>query len=32
MEKGAFDYIVKPVDLNELLEKINLADEKRSKA
>ncbi len=25
MEKGAFDYIMKPVDLTELLEKIRLA-------
>ncbi|MFW2367198.1 MAG: response regulator [Desulforhopalus sp.] len=32
MEKGAFNYIMKPVDLNELLEKINLADEKRNRA
>lgn len=32
MEKGAFNYIMKPVDLNELLEKINLADEKRKRA
>ncbi len=32
MEKGAFDYLMKPVDLKELLEKINSADEKRSKA
>ena len=31
MEKGAFEYIMKPIDLNELLEKINSADEKRSK-
>ncbi len=31
-EKGAFDYIMKPVDLNDLLEKIKLAYEKRSKA
>ena len=31
MEKGAFDYIMKPVDLKELLEKINTAVEKRSK-
>ncbi len=28
MEKGAFDYIMKPVDLGELLEKIELADKK----
>ncbi len=26
MEKGAFDYIMKPIDLGELLEKIKLAD------
>ncbi|MBU1139429.1 MAG: response regulator [Proteobacteria bacterium] len=32
MEKGAFDYIMKPVDLQELLEKINSAYEKRGKA
>lgn len=32
MEKGAFNYIMKPVDLNELLEKINLACEKRKRA
>lgn len=32
MEKGAFDYIMKPVDLNDLLEKLKLANEKRSKA
>jgi len=32
MEKGAFDYLMKPVDLKELLEKINSADEKRNKA
>ena len=31
MEKGAYDYIMKPVDLRELLEKINSADEKRKK-
>ncbi|MBA3007919.1 MAG: response regulator [Proteobacteria bacterium] len=30
-EKGAFDYIMKPVDLTELLEKLKLAYEKRSK-
>lgn len=28
MEKGAIDYIMKPVDINELLEKINFAYEK----
>ncbi len=28
MEKGAFDYIMKPVDLGELLEKIEQADKK----
>ena len=32
MEKGAFDYVMKPVDLKDLLEKINAAIEKRSKA
>ena len=32
MEKGAFDYLMKPVDLKELLEKINSADEKHNKA
>lgn len=31
MEKGAFNYIMKPVDLKELLEKISLADEKRKR-
>jgi len=31
MEKGAFDYIMKPIDLKELLAKIYAADEKRSK-
>ena len=31
MEKGAFDYIMKPVDLTKLLEKIYSADEKRRK-
>lgn len=29
MENGAFDYIMKPVDLGELLEKINQAAEKK---
>lgn len=29
MEKGAFDYIMKPVDLKELLQKLNAAYEKR---
>jgi DNA-binding NtrC family response regulator len=29
MKKGAFDYIMKPVDLKELLAKINLVAEKR---
>jgi DNA-binding NtrC family response regulator len=29
MEKGAFDYIIKPVDLKVLLEKINEATEKK---
>jgi DNA-binding NtrC family response regulator len=32
MEKGALNYIMKPVDFNELLEKIQLAYEKRNKA
>ena len=32
MEKGALNYIMKPVDFNELLQKINLAYEKRNKA
>ena len=32
MEKGAFDYIMKPVDLVELVDKMKTADEKRSKA
>ena len=32
MEKGAFDYLMKPVYLNELLDKINSAAEKSSKA
>ncbi|AGF78502.1 CheY-like receiver, AAA-type ATPase and DNA-binding domain-containing response regulator [Desulfocapsa sulfexigens DSM 10523] len=31
-EKGAFDYIMKPVDLVKLVDKMELADEKRSKA
>ena len=31
MEKGAFSYIMKPVDLNELLELINSAGQKRNK-
>jgi len=31
MEKGAFDYLMKPVDLQDLLEKINLAAEKCNK-
>ncbi|MCK5071452.1 MAG: response regulator [Desulfocapsa sp.] len=31
-EKGAFDYIMKPVDLVELVDKMKVADEKRSKA
>jgi DNA-binding NtrC family response regulator len=31
MEKGAFDYIMKPVDLGELLDKIQQADQQRSK-
>ena len=30
MKKGAFDYCLKPVDFNELLEKIVLAAEKAS--
>lgn len=32
MEKGAFNYIMKPVELKELLEKINLAEKKRNLA
>ncbi len=32
MEKGAFDYVMKPVDLKDLLEKINAAIEKCGKA
>lgn len=28
MEKGAIDYIMKPIDINELLEKIDFAYEK----
>lgn len=32
MEKGAFNYIMKPVDLKKLLEKVNLANEKRTRA
>lgn len=31
MEKGAFNYIMKPVDLNELLENIKAATEKLNK-
>lgn len=31
-EKGAFDYIMKPINLIELMDKIQLADDKRSKA
>ena len=31
MKKGAFEYIMEPFDLTELLEKIDSADEKRSK-
>ncbi|MGW8195894.1 MAG: response regulator [Desulforhopalus sp.] len=31
MEKGAFNYIMKPIDLHELLEKVNLALEKRNR-
>lgn len=30
-EKGAFDYIMKPIDLVELVDKMKMADEKRSK-
>ncbi len=30
MEKGAFDYIMKPVDLKELLDKIKTATDKRN--
>ncbi|MCJ7603134.1 MAG: hypothetical protein MUO63_16755 [Desulfobulbaceae bacterium] len=29
MERGAFDYIMKPIDLDLLLEKINQAYEQR---
>lgn len=32
MEKGAIDYIMKPIDINELLEKINFAFEKHNNA
>ncbi len=32
MERGAFDFIMKPVDLGELMEKINQAYEKRISA
>ncbi len=32
MEKGAIDYIMKPIDINELLEKINFAYEKHNNA
>ncbi|TKB24398.1 response regulator [Desulfopila sp. IMCC35006] len=32
MEKGAIDYIMKPTDINELLEKINFAFAKHNKA
>lgn len=32
MELGAFDYIIKPVDLSQLLEKINEAYQKRKNA
>ncbi len=31
MEKGAFDYLMKPIDLAELMGKINQAFEKRHK-
>lgn len=31
-EKGAFDYTMKPIDLIELMDKIQLADDKRGKA
>lgn len=31
-EKGAFDYIMKPINLIELMDKIQLADDKCSKA
>ncbi len=31
-EKGAFDYIMKPIDLIKLMDKMELAEEKRSKA
>jgi DNA-binding NtrC family response regulator len=30
-EKGAFDYVMKPLDMKDLLDIIQLADEKRSK-
>lgn len=30
MKKGAFDYLMKPIELNDLLEKIELADKKRN--
>ncbi len=32
MEKGAFSYIMKPVDLDELLELVDLAGKKRNAA
>jgi len=31
MEKGAFDYLTKPVDLSDLIEKLKMADKKRNK-
>jgi DNA-binding NtrC family response regulator len=31
-EKGAFDYIMKPIELIELMDILKMADEKRSKA
>jgi len=30
-EKGAYDYIMKPIDLIELIDKMKIADEKRNK-
>jgi DNA-binding NtrC family response regulator len=31
-ERGAFDYVMKPLDLLELIDKMKIADKKRSKA
>jgi DNA-binding NtrC family response regulator len=31
MESGAFEYIMKPIDIEELISKINIAKEKRDK-